>query len=100
MTTYDVHQHLWPESFVAALRERTAPPFLDGGELTTLEGRYPVDLGDHKLVRRIRTLDRDGIGVAVLSLQASLGLESLPDEDRQRARGDLGGRRAGDRVHS
>ena len=37
MTTYDVHQHLWPESFVAALRERTAPPFLDGGELTTLK---------------------------------------------------------------
>ena len=82
MTTYDVHQHLWPESFVAALRERTAPPFLDGGELTTVEGRFPVDLGDHKLVRRIRTLDRDGIGVAVLSLQTSLGLESLPDEDR------------------
>ncbi len=82
MTTYDVHQHLWPESFVAALRERTAPPSLDGAELTTLEGRHPVDLGDHELVRRIRTLDRDGIGVAVLSLQTSLGLESLPDEDR------------------
>ena len=82
MTTYDVHQHLWPESFVAALRERTVPPFIDDGELTTLEGRFPVDLGDHELVRRIRTLDRDGIGVAVLSLQTSLGLESLPDEDR------------------
>ena len=82
MTTYDVHQHLWPEAFIAALRERTTPPFLDGGELTTPEGSFPVDLEGHDVVARVRALDRDGIDVAVLSLQTSLGLESLPDEDR------------------
>jgi hypothetical protein len=82
MTTYDVHQHLWPEPFVAALQERTTPPCLDGGELTTRDGRFPIDLGDHETAARIRALDRDGIGVAVLSLQTSLGLESLSDDDR------------------
>jgi 6-methylsalicylate decarboxylase len=82
MTTYDVHQHLWPEPFVAALEERTTPPYLDDGELTTREGRFPIDLGDHDVGARIRALDRDGIGVAVLSLQTSLGLESLSDDDR------------------
>jgi 6-methylsalicylate decarboxylase len=82
MTTYDVHQHLWPEPFVAGLRERTTPPYLDDGELTTREGRFPIDLRDHDVGARIRALDRDGIGVAVLSLQTSLGLESLSDDDR------------------
>ena len=83
MTTYDVHQHLWPAPFVAALQERTTPPYLDDGELTTREGRFPIDLGDHDVGARIRALDRDGIGVAVLSLQTSLGLESLSDDDRR-----------------
>jgi 6-methylsalicylate decarboxylase len=82
MTTYDVHQHLWPEAFIAALRERSTPPFLAGGELTTLEGSFPVDLGGHDVGTRARALDRDGIGVAVLSLQTSLGLASLSEEDR------------------
>jgi 6-methylsalicylate decarboxylase len=82
MTTYDVHQHLWPRAFLSALRERTTPPFLDGDQLTTREGRFPLDPGDHDVEARARALNRDGIGVAVLSLQTSLGLESLPDEDR------------------
>jgi len=35
--TFDIHQHLWPESFLAALRGRKAAPFLR--EL----GRRPLD---------------------------------------------------------
>ena len=82
MTAYDVHQHLWPQGFVAALRARDAPPFIDGEALTTQEGRFAIELADHDLASRLRTLDRDEIDVAVLSLQTSLGLEALVADER------------------
>jgi hypothetical protein len=82
MTTFDVHQHLWPQGFVAALRARDAPPFIDGGALTTHEGRHAIELADHDVAARMRTLDRDEIDVAVLSLQTSLGFEALPPDER------------------
>lgn len=82
MATYDLHQHLWPERFVAALRERRSPPLLDGGELVTREGRFAVDLADHDPELRAGALDRDGIDVAVLSLQPSLGLDLLVPKER------------------
>ena len=82
MTTYDVHQHLWPQGFVAALRARDAPPFIDGDVLTTQEGRHAIQLADHDLTSRLRILDRDEIDVAVLSLQTSLGLEALAADER------------------
>jgi hypothetical protein len=82
VTTFDIHQHLWPEGFVTALRARTAPPVLDGELLTTREGRFELALADHDLAARIRMLDRDGIDVAVVSLQTSLGLEALRDDER------------------
>lgn len=78
MTTVDVHQHLWPEPFVTVLRSRHEPPFLDGDELVTREGSFPVSLESHDPKARLRCLDRDGIDVAVLSLQPSLGLDALP----------------------
>ena len=81
-TSYDVHQHLWPEAFVAALRARRTPPLLDGDELETREGRFAVDLAEHGLDSRLRALDRDGIDVAVLSLQPSLALEELAPDER------------------
>lgn len=83
MATYDVHQHLWPEGFLATLRARTTPPLLAGSELVTVEGRFTVDLDAHDPEARIRALDRDGIDIAVLSLQASLGLEALPEGERE-----------------
>lgn len=82
MTTFDVHQHLWPQGFVAALRARDAPPFVDGDALTTQEGRFEIDLADHDVAARLRLLDRDEIEVAVLSLQTSLGLEALTADER------------------
>lgn len=78
MTTYDLHQHLWPPTFVRALRERTEPPCLMGDELETREGRFSIALAAHELETRTAALDRDRIDVAVLSLQPSLGLEELP----------------------
>jgi hypothetical protein len=83
MTTFDVHQHLWPEGFVAALRAREAPPFIDGDAITTQEGRFAIDLADHDVTVRMSALDGDEIDVAVLSLQTSLGIEALAAEERE-----------------
>jgi hypothetical protein len=82
VTTFDLHQHLWPEAFVAALRARSAPPSLDGERLTTREGSFDIALADHELGGRLRLLDRDGIDVAVVSLQTSLGLDALPADEQ------------------
>lgn len=84
MTRYDVHQHLWPASFVTALRSRTAPPCLDGASLVTPEGAFPFDAAVHDLDTRLAMLDRHGIDVALVSLQPTLGIESL-DPGEQRA---------------
>ena len=82
MRAYDLHQHLWPEAFVAALRARTEAPCLEGDVLATVEGRFRVDLTAHEPEGRLRLLDRDGLDVAVLTLQPSLGLELLPASER------------------
>jgi hypothetical protein len=83
VTTFDLHQHLWPPAFVDALQARSEPPRLQGNMLTTHEGRFEIDLRDHDPERRLELLDRDGIDVAVVSLQTSLGLERLQDEERR-----------------
>ncbi len=77
MTRFDLHQHLWPEPFLDALRRRAEVPFLNGTVLTTPEGAGALDLRVHDLEHRLAALDRDGIEVAVVSLQTTLGLESL-----------------------
>jgi hypothetical protein len=78
VATFDVHQHLWPEGFVAALRARRRVPRIAGDELVTRAGRARFTPSDHDPEARVRALDRDGIDVAVLSLQPTLGLERLP----------------------
>jgi 6-methylsalicylate decarboxylase len=83
VTTFDLHQHLWPESFVGALQARSTPPLLDGSVLETQEGRFEVDLVGNEPAARLAALDRDGIDVAVLSLQPSLGLGELPAAERE-----------------
>ena len=78
----DVHQHLWPQSFVTALRESETDPRLDGWTLT-LPGEPPYDVRpeDHDLAAR-RALDPD-LAMAVVSLSSPLGIEQL-DPDRAR----------------
>jgi 6-methylsalicylate decarboxylase len=78
----DVHQHFWPEPFVAALAERRAPPFLDGFELVLHEGRFPVDPALNDLATRLGLLDQDEMDVAVISLQPTLGTGDLPSGER------------------
>lgn len=82
MTAVDLHQHLWPAAFVDALRARASAPMLDGTVLTTPEGSSGLDLGVHDPEQRIEALDRDGIDVAILSLQTTLGIEALPASER------------------
>ena len=83
MRRIDVHQHLWPAEFVEALRRRTSPPLLRGSTLELVDGPHDVDLAAHDPEARLALLDRDGIDVAVLSLQPTLGIDSLPETDRQ-----------------
>jgi predicted TIM-barrel fold metal-dependent hydrolase len=89
-TTYDLHQHLWPGEFVAALRARSTPPLLDGNILHTREGPFEADLEAHDPEARVRLLDRDGIDVAVISLQPSLGLDGLAAAERDELEGVWG----------
>ncbi|GIH29655.1 hypothetical protein Aph01nite_79650 [Acrocarpospora phusangensis] len=73
----DVHQHIWPSSFVAALRGRTQPPYLDGWTLL-LDGEppYQVDPGDHDVDLRVKR--NAGLDLALVSLSSPLGIEHLP----------------------
>lgn len=74
MLTYDVHQHLWPESLIEALRARQERPRLRGSVLELPSGDWDVDLGAHTLEARLALLDRDEIDVAVISCPPTLEL--------------------------
>jgi hypothetical protein len=78
----DVHQHLWPQPFVDALRRRKTPPRLDGTTLELEEGTFEIDLAAQDADTRTAWLDRAGIDVAVLSLQPTLGVWALPEPER------------------
>jgi hypothetical protein len=78
----DVHQHLWPEPLLDALRARTATPRLRGWTLETgCEPPYEVDPDTHDPARRAAADTDAGIDVAVVSLSSPLGIEWLPHED-------------------
>ncbi|MFC8359383.1 amidohydrolase [Streptomyces griseorubiginosus] len=79
MTNVDVHQHLWSPSLVTALRARREPPRLDGWTLY-LDGEPPYDLppGDHDATLRAELAAADGLGLALVSLSAPIGVEWLP----------------------
>jgi predicted TIM-barrel fold metal-dependent hydrolase len=79
MPSFDVHQHLWPPPVIDALRRRRDPPRLDGDVLELEEGRFPTDLAAHRLDDRLALLDRDGVDVAVVSLQPTLDLDAAPE---------------------
>ena len=76
-TALDIHQHLWPETFVAALRHRREPPRLEGWTLH-LAGERPsvVRPEDHDPAARERELAAAG-STAVLAFSSPLGVEDL-----------------------
>ena len=67
---------------MAALRARDKPPFLDGWTLY-VEGEppYEVSPADHDVARRTELAAADGLGLALVSLSAPLGVEWLPAEE-------------------
>ena len=82
MAVIDLHQHLWPEPLVEALRDRTHAPYLRGWTLQTAgEPAAELDPRDHDVARRL-ALDADaGVDLACVSLSAPLGIEHLPPEE-------------------
>jgi predicted TIM-barrel fold metal-dependent hydrolase len=82
----DVHQHLWPEPFVAALSRRTRPPRLRGaGPRPRLEMVHEpacsIGLADHDVEARMRALDALEVTCAVVSPSSPVGFEALPAEE-------------------
>jgi 6-methylsalicylate decarboxylase len=78
----DIHQHLWPPSFLSALSARSQPPRLDGRALE-LAGAptWELDVESHDLDARLALMDRLELDRAVVSLQPTLGIDQLPSEE-------------------
>ena len=78
----DVHQHLWPDAFLEALRARSRPPRLDGWRLL-LDGEppYRVDPLHHDLPGRAEQAAADGVDRVLVAVSASLGIADLPAEE-------------------
>jgi 6-methylsalicylate decarboxylase len=82
MPTIDFHQHLWPEPLIEILSRRDEPPRLRGSSLALAgERESEIDLNAHDLDVRIALLDRFEIDSAVVSLQPTLGLAELPEDE-------------------
>jgi hypothetical protein len=79
MNGIDVHQHLWPEPFVAVLHARRRPPRLRGWTLELADAPdYLVRPVDHDPGRRRAQAVADGVDLVLLSLSSPLGIEQLP----------------------
>jgi hypothetical protein len=77
--TTDVHQHLWPEALIDALRRRSRPPRLVGWTLYLAgEAPYEVRPKDHDVRHRASLDEVDRIAV---SLSSPLGIELLPADE-------------------
>jgi predicted TIM-barrel fold metal-dependent hydrolase len=77
MASFDVHQHLWPEQLIAALRRRSHPPRIDASELILGEGTFAARLDEHTLDARVGLLDEVGVDTAVVSLQPTLACDGI-----------------------
>ncbi len=78
----DVHQHLWPEPFLEALRLRTSAPYLRGWTLhTTYEAPYEVDPVHHD--PRLRATEHPVRGRILVSMSTPIGVEDLPGEESE-----------------
>ena len=77
--TVDLHQHLWPEPFLDALRARHNRPRIDGWELLLPgERRYAIDPAKHDPEARAAIAEADGDELVCVAPSAALGLDRLP----------------------
>jgi hypothetical protein len=75
----DLHQHLWPAAFLAALQARDAPPRLAGRRLELPRERpFALDPDAHDPERRAATSAADGDDLVGVAPSAALGLDRLP----------------------
>lgn len=86
MVATDIHQHLWPEGFVAALAERDAAPAVrrDGrGWLIRVPGEpdSPFGAAAHDPAVRAAGLRAGGLDRALLCNSTPLGIEALPEDE-------------------
>lgn len=81
----DVHQHLWPERLLEALRARANPPRLRGWTLELAgEAPYDVDPRDHDPAARRARAQHEQLDLALIAPSSPLGIELLPpDESRE-----------------
>jgi len=77
----DVHQHIWPDALIEALRARQTPPRMRGWTLELAgEPAYEVEPSAHDSDERAAQARVDGLDLALVSLSSPLGIESLPPE--------------------
>jgi hypothetical protein len=82
--TVDLHQHVWPEPFLAALRARTTAPRLDGWVLHLPGERpYAIDPEHHDAAARSEQSGDDGDELVLVSPSAALGLDRLPPAEAE-----------------
>ena len=85
-TRVDLHQHLWPEAYLAALAARDAPPSIHrrGGELRlelAYEPECAISAAGHDPEARLALLDACAIDIAVISISSPCGVEALPADE-------------------
>jgi hypothetical protein len=84
VTSTDIHQHLWPPSFLSALSARSEPPRLRGRALEVAgEHVWELNVESHNLETRLALLDRYELECAVVSLQPTLGIERLRADEAE-----------------
>jgi hypothetical protein len=82
--TIDLHQHLWPEPFLDALRARSTAPRLDGWKLILpAERPYGIDPDHHDVERRTDEAAEDANALVLVSPSAALGLDRLPPDEAE-----------------
>jgi 6-methylsalicylate decarboxylase len=75
----DLHQHVWPEPFLIAMRSRSEAPRLRNWTLELPGERdYEIDPDQHDVARRVQESGSDGFDLVLNSLSSPLGIESLP----------------------
>jgi len=83
MPGFDIHQHLWPESFTALLAERSTPPCVrvDDAErhlVVAGEPDSPIHARAQDPDERAEQLASAGLHRALLAISSPLGIETLP----------------------
>ncbi|HVP01613.1 MAG TPA: amidohydrolase family protein [Solirubrobacteraceae bacterium] len=85
---FDVHQHLWPDSFTALLAARRSPPCIARDETEprlVLAGEPELrwDRRAHDPDVRAERLASSGLHRALLAMSSPLGIEALPRAEAQ-----------------